>query len=48
MIEHCLDEGLEPCWDGHNSMSAALATKLGFVDPAPHTAYELPPNAQPL
>jgi len=48
MIEHCLDHGLEPCWDAHNSMSAALATKLGFVDPTPYTAYELPPDAQPL
>ncbi len=41
MIEHCLDRGLEPCWDAHNDMSAALATKLGFVEPAPYTAYEL-------
>jgi GNAT superfamily N-acetyltransferase len=41
MIEHCLDHGLEPCWDAHNEMSAALATKLGFVDPAPYTAYEV-------
>ena len=48
MIEHCLDEDLEPCWDAHNSMSVALATKLGFVDPTPYTAYELPPNARPL
>lgn len=48
MIEHCLHEGLEPCWDAHNSISAALATKLGFVDPTPYTAYELPSNAQPL
>ena len=43
MIEHCLDERLEPCWDAHNDASAALATKLGFVDPAPYTAYELRP-----
>lgn len=42
MIEHCLDSGLEPCWDAHNEMSAALATKLGFVDPAPYAAYEVP------
>ncbi len=45
MIEHCLDGGLEPCWDAHNSMSAALAVSLGFVDPTPYVAYELPPNA---
>ncbi|OGO52558.1 MAG: hypothetical protein A2148_08700 [Chloroflexi bacterium RBG_16_68_14] len=41
MIEHCLDHGLELCWDAHNDISAALATKLGFVDPAPYAAYEL-------
>ncbi len=40
MIEHCLDCGLEPCWDAHNPISAALATKLGFVEPKPYTAYE--------
>ena len=43
MIEHCLDHRLEPCWDAHNDASAALAAKLGFVDPAPYTAYELRP-----
>ncbi len=47
MIEYCLDHGLEPCWDAHNSMSAALATKLGFVSPRPYTAYELPADARP-
>ena len=41
MIEHCIDQGLEPCWDAHNSISAALATKLGFIDPTPYTAYEV-------
>jgi RimJ/RimL family protein N-acetyltransferase len=41
MILHCLDVGLEPCWDAHNPISAALATKLGFVKPAPYTAYEV-------
>ena len=41
MIEHCIDHRLEPCWDAHNEMSAALATKLGFVEPAPYTAYEV-------
>ncbi|MEX0785718.1 MAG: GNAT family N-acetyltransferase [Dehalococcoidia bacterium] len=41
MIEHCIDVGLEPCWDAHNPISAALATKLGFVEPAPYTAYEI-------
>jgi RimJ/RimL family protein N-acetyltransferase len=41
MIEYCLDHGLEPCWDAHNEISAALARKLGFVEPRPYTAYEL-------
>lgn len=48
MIEYCLDHGLEPCWDAHNEMSAALATKLGFTNPRPYIAYELPPNATPV
>ena len=43
MIEHCIERGLEPSWDAHNDMSAALATKLGFIEPAPYTAYELRP-----
>lgn len=43
MIEHCIDNDLEPCWDAHNEISAALATKLGFIDPKPYTAYELRP-----
>ena len=41
MIEYCLERGLEHCWDAHNEISAALATKLGFVNPAPYTAYEI-------
>jgi GNAT superfamily N-acetyltransferase len=41
MIEHCIDRGLTPEWDAHNEMSSALAEKLGFVEPAPYTAYEL-------
>ena len=44
MIEHCIVSGLEPSWDAHNDMSAALATKLGFVNPQPYTAYELRPR----
>jgi RimJ/RimL family protein N-acetyltransferase len=43
MIEYCLDRDLEPCWDAHNDISAALAAKLGFVEPAPYTAYEVRP-----
>lgn len=41
MIAHCLERGLEPCWDAHNEPSSALATKLGFVHPAPYTSYEV-------
>jgi hypothetical protein len=41
MILHCLDAGLEPCWDAHNEISARLATKLGFIAPQPYTAYEV-------
>ena len=41
MIEYCLDAGLEPCWDAHNDASAELATKLGFVSPAPYKAFEV-------
>ena len=43
MIEYCIDSGLEPCWDAHNDISAALAAKLGFVEPAPYTAFEVRP-----
>lgn len=43
MIEHCIERGLRPEWDAHNEMSAALAEKLGFVDPAPYPAYEIRP-----
>jgi len=40
MIEYCLEHGLRPCWDAHNDVSAAPATKLGFTNPTPYTAYE--------
>jgi GNAT superfamily N-acetyltransferase len=39
MILHCLDAGIEPCWDAHNPESAALALQLGFVDPQPYTVF---------
>ena len=39
MILHCLDKGIEPCWDAHNPESAALALQLGFVDPQPYTVF---------
>ena len=41
MIEYCIGRGLDPCWDAHNPVSAALATMLGFVHPVPYTAYEV-------
>jgi hypothetical protein len=41
MIAHCLNAGLEPCWDAANPPSAALAAKLGFVDPRPYAAYSI-------
>jgi RimJ/RimL family protein N-acetyltransferase len=41
MILYCIEAGLEPCWDAHNEISAKLATKLGFVEPKPYTAYEV-------
>jgi GNAT superfamily N-acetyltransferase len=41
LVEHCLDHGLEPCWDAHNPPSTALAEQLGFVDPLRYTAWEV-------
>lgn len=41
MIEHCLEVGLEPCWDAAHDISARLALRLGFVEPRPYTAYRL-------
>ena len=41
MIEHCLDNGLEPCWDAAHEGSALLAEALGFVKRLPYTAYRL-------
>jgi RimJ/RimL family protein N-acetyltransferase len=40
MIQHCIDQRLTACWDAHNPISAALATKLGFVNPRPYTAFQ--------
>lgn len=39
MILHCLDNGIEPCWDAHNPESAALAQQLGFTNPYPYTVF---------
>lgn len=41
MLQHCLETGLEPCWDAAHEGSARLALKLGFVNPRPYTAYRL-------
>lgn len=41
MIEHCLDSGLEPCWDAAHEGSALLAEALGFVQGQRYTAYRL-------
>ena len=41
MILHCIENGLEPCWDAHNEGSALLAEKLGFVNRMPYTVFAL-------
>ena len=41
MIEHCLDNGLRPCWDAAHEGSALLAERLGFGERRPYTAYLL-------
>jgi GNAT superfamily N-acetyltransferase len=42
MIEHCIEAGLEPCWDAAHDGSARLAERLGFVGRRQYTAYRLP------
>ncbi len=41
MIEHCLEVGLEPCWDAAHEGSAVLAERLGFVRVREYTGYKL-------
>ncbi|MCH8814184.1 MAG: GNAT family N-acetyltransferase [Chloroflexi bacterium] len=41
MIEHCLDNGLEPAWDAAHKGSARLAERLGFINRRTYTAYRL-------
>ena len=41
MIEHCLDNGLEPAWDAAHEGSALLAERLGFANRQDYTAYRL-------
>lgn len=42
MIEHCLEAGLEPCWDAAHAGSAILAERLGFLRERQYTAYYVP------
>lgn len=46
MIEHCLDAGLEPCWDAAHEGSALLAERLGFVRVREYTGYYVRSSAQ--
>ena len=41
MIEYCIDNQLDPCWDAAHEGSARLAERLGFTDRRPYTAYRL-------
>ncbi len=41
LILRCLDKGLYPSWDAHNSWSAALAQQLGYRFSHRYRAYEV-------
>jgi RimJ/RimL family protein N-acetyltransferase len=41
LIDHCLDNVLEPCWDAAHEGSARLAEALGFVGRRHYTSYRL-------
>ena len=41
LILHCLEHGLQPCWDAANEPSAALARQLGFHSTGKYEAYRL-------
>jgi len=41
MVMHCLEQGLEPCWDAAHEGSAVLAERLGFVPERRYMAYRL-------
>jgi len=46
LILHCLDRGIEPCWDAANEASSSLAKQLGFFSTGKYDAYILrPPEA---
>lgn len=41
LILHCLEHGIEPCWDAANEASSALAKQLGFHSTGKYDAYIL-------
>jgi hypothetical protein len=41
LIEHCLENGLKPCWDAAHEGSALLAEALGFVGRREYKSYRL-------
>jgi GNAT superfamily N-acetyltransferase len=41
LILHCLEHGIEPCWDAANEPSSALARQLGFRSTGKYEAYRL-------
>ena len=42
LILHCLEYGLEPCWDAANEASSSLAKQLGFYSTGKYDAFWLP------
>lgn len=44
MLLHCIENAIEPCWDAHNPISAALARKLGFIERNRYFAWVLAPE----
>ncbi len=41
LIEYCLDNGLEPCWDAAHEGSARLAERLAFAGRREYLAYRM-------
>ena len=41
LIQHCVQAGLEPCWDAANPASGAVAKKLGFASLGKYQCYKL-------
>ncbi len=44
LILHCLENGIEPCWDAANEPSSSLALQLGFSSTGKYDAFWLPPG----